>query len=196
MAMKGQEWLTNAGIKYSTKPTFWTASPLKVKKTTLVPTAKALHRTMAQALAAGDKDIINRLCTRALAGPYIASIQSRPRGVRYGWELLGYTRKLFYPAIRSHKMSPLGKEKMSPIVRQAVVALSSKQRRVKYDVQGQVVPGSEKEVDVVEHVAMSCIIDPRTWQHGEWHFIGSVKPTTYEGWVEERKILKAMLEQN
>lgn len=186
--------LTTAALKFSSKPTIFKRARFKGKRSTLIPTAKALHRSMAQALAAGDKDTLNKITSRKLSGALLASIDKRPRGLRYGWELVRYTNKLFYPSIRSHKMSPVSRDREAPIIRQVVVAISSKQRRVVYDAQGAVVPGSEKEMDVVENVAMACIVDGRTWEQGEWRVIGTVKPTTYEGWMAEKAWMKTMLE--
>ncbi|KAL1838884.1 hypothetical protein VTJ49DRAFT_2108 [Mycothermus thermophilus] len=181
--VKFQEIVSNSSVKWSSKPTFFARAQFKAKRSTLIPTAKALHRAMAQALAAGDKDTLNRICSQNLAVSLCASIDSRPVGRRYGWELVKYTNPLFYPSIRSHRMSPLSTEKTAPMVRQVVVAISSKQRRVVYDKEGNVVPGSEKEMDVVENVAMGCIVDPRTWQQTEWRLIGTIKSSTEEAYV-------------
>ncbi|KAK4125071.1 hypothetical protein N657DRAFT_643875 [Parathielavia appendiculata] len=193
--MKLQETVANMVVKFSSKPTIFKAARFKPNRSALIPTAKALHRSMAAALADGDKDTINRVCSRRLAGSLLASIDSRPRGRRYGWELVAYTNRAFYPSIKSHRMSPGSRERNAPVVRQAVVAISSRQRRVQYDAQGQVIPGSEKEMDVVENLAFGCVIDPRTWQQSEWRIIGTLKPTTVEGWLEEKKHLETLLQQ-
>jgi protein MBA1 len=104
-----------------------------------------------------------------------------------------YTNKLFYPSIRSHKMSPVSRDREAPIIRQVVVAISSKQSRVVYDAEGAVVPGSQKEIDVVENVAMACVVDGRTWEQSEWRIIGTIKPTTYEGWMDEKALMTRVL---
>lgn len=180
-------------LKFASKPSFFKRASYKPKRSVLIPTAKALHRSMAEALAAGDKDSINRICSRQLGSSLLASIDARPRSRRYGWELVDYTNKLFYPSLKSHRISPLGRERNSPIVRQAVVAISSRQRRVQYDANGQIVPGSEKEMDVVENVAIACVVDPKTWVQSEWRLIGTVKPTTLEAWDEEKKMLQTLM---
>ncbi|KAK4154878.1 hypothetical protein C8A00DRAFT_42423 [Chaetomidium leptoderma] len=191
--MKTQESITNAALRFTSKPTIFKRAAFKPKRRVIIPTAKALHRSMAEALAAGDRHTISKICSKQLSIPLLASIDARPRGRRYGWELVKYTNKLFYPSIRSHRMAPISRDRNAPIVRQAVVAISSKQRRVEYDSAGQLIPGSEKEMDVVENVAIGCIVDPRSWEQREWRLIGTVKSTTYEGWNVEKEQLKAML---
>ncbi len=194
--IKFQEILTNMTLKIMSKPSILKRARFKPKRSVLVPTAKALHRSMAEALASGDKNTISRICSRQLGASLLASIDARARGRRYGWELVRYTNKLLYPSIKSHKMSPLGREKGAPIVRQAVVAISSKQRRVQYDAKGEVVPGSEKEIDVVENVTIACVIDARTWEQGEWRLVGTIHHTTLQGWEEEKQLLKVMMQSN
>jgi protein MBA1 len=196
LLIKVQEIAMNSSTKYASKPSFFRRAQLRVSRRTLIPTAKALHRTMAQALASGDKDTLYRICSQKLSQSLCGSIDTRPRGRSYGWELVKYTNPLFYPSIRSHRLSPLGMSKEDPIVRQVVVAISSRQRRVAYDSKGQVVPGSEKEIDVVENVAMGCIIDPKTWQQSEWRLIGTVKSTTPGEWQREKKLMTRLMKDS
>ena len=180
-------------MKYTSKPSFFKRAVYKPKRSVLIPTAKAMHRAMAEALASGDRDTINKICSRSLGTSLLASIDTRPKTRRYGWQLLDYTKKLFYPSVKSHRITALGREKNAPIVRQAVVSISSRQRRVQYDAQGKVIPGSEKEIDVVEHVAMACVVDPRTWAESEWRLVGTISATTLEEWDAEKEILKELM---
>jgi protein MBA1 len=194
MVLKLQEFVTNAALKYSSKPSFFKRATFQPKRSALVPTAKALHRSLAEALAAGDKQTLNNICSRKLVSPLLASIDARPRGRRYAWELVKYTNKLVYPSIKSHRLSPISRDRHAPIIRQAIVAISSKQRRVVYDAADQVIPGSEKEMDVVEHFAIASIVDPKNnWHQSEWRVIGTVQPTTLESWLEEKELLQQNL---
>ncbi|KAL2257116.1 hypothetical protein VTK26DRAFT_639 [Humicola hyalothermophila] len=192
--VKGQEIITNTTLKFMSKPTIFKRARFKPKRSAIIPTAKALHRSMAEALAAGDKDTINRVCSRQFGSSLLASIDARPRSRKYGWELVSYTNKMLYPSVKSHRISPLGREKGAPIIRQAVVAISSRQRRVAYDQQGNVIPGSEKEMDVVENVVIAAMVNAKTWVQSEWRVLGTIKPTTLEAWEDEKKLVKAMME--
>ena len=187
--MKVQEIITNTSTKFASKATIFKSAQYKTKRSTIIPTAKALHRSMAEALASGDKHTLNKICSRKLSAPLLASIDARPRGRRYGWEI-EYTKKLFYPTIKSHRVAPLTRDRYGPVIRQAVVAISSKQRRFQYDAKGQVVPGTEKTVEVIENMAIACIVDSKTWKQGDWRIVGTVTPTTLEGWNEEKEMLK------
>jgi len=188
--MKVQEGITNAAVVFSSKPSLFRRANFEFKRGALIPTAKGLHRSMSEAMAAGDKTTINRICTRRFAAPLLSSIDSRPKGRRYGWEIVKYTNRLFYPSLKSHRLSPISEERLSPMIRQAVVAISSKQRRVAYDAKGEVIPGSEKEMDLVENVVIACLVDPkRAWKQSEWRMIGTIKGTTLESWAEEKAIM-------
>jgi protein MBA1 len=184
---KIQETATNLAIKIASKPSIFRRALLKTNRSSDILTAKALHRTLAEALAAGDKHTIARICPRKFSAPLLTSIDARPRTRRYGWELVAYTKTAYYPTIKAQRLAPLLPTKGSPILRQVVVAISSRQRRVVYDAQGQVVPGSEKEMDVIENVAIGCIIDGHTYKQGDWRILGSVKPSTLEGHQREKR---------
>lgn len=184
----------NATFRFASKPTIFKRAALDYKKSSLIPTAKALHRSMLEGLASGDKLAINKTCARKLATTLLTSIDSRPRGRRYSWELVKYTNKLFYPSIKSHKLAPTDRERGSPIIRQVVVAISSKQRRGVYDSSGLVIPGSEKEMDVVENVTIATLIDPKNgYKQYDWRIIGTIKPTTLESWAKDKKIMEAVV---
>jgi len=181
-------------MRFASKPTIFKRAALDYKKSSLIPTAKALHRSMLEGLASGDRLAINKACARKLATTLLMSIDSRPRGRRYSWELVKYTNKLFYPTIKSHKLVPIDRERGAPIIRQVVVAISSKQRRGVYDAEGRVIPGSEKEMDVVEHVAMATLLLPKEgYKQQEWRLIGIIQPSTLESWTKDQKIMEAMI---
>ncbi|KAL2144442.1 hypothetical protein VTI28DRAFT_9090 [Corynascus sepedonium] len=195
--IKFQEALTNASVVFSSKPGIFKRANLKVKRGSIIPTAKALHRAVSEALAAGHKGTLSKICTRHLAGSLLASIDSRPRGRHYSWELVNYTKKPFYPRLKAHRMTPISTERNAPLIRQAIVAISSKQRVVQYNAKGEVIPGSEKEMDVVENVAIACHIDPKLgWKQSEWRYLGTIRPTTLESWMQEKAVLNRRMMNN
>jgi len=191
---KGQERLQQFVMKLQSRPSMFKRALWKRRHAAAVVTAKALHRTMAEAFASGDKATIRRICVANCGTPLLAAIDSRPRGRRYGYELVEYTKRMFYPSIRASRIMPVARDMNAPIVRQVVVAISSRQRRVEYDDSprggGKIVPGSEKEVDVVENVVIGQVINPHTWQADVWRILGTARSTTLEDWEAELALTK------
>ncbi|KAK4189179.1 hypothetical protein QBC35DRAFT_151992 [Podospora australis] len=198
LKVRTMEAFVNSGIKFQSKPSILKRAIVRRNKSAAVSAAKALHRQLAEALATGDKETIQKVCIKKLSTSLIATVDARPRGRRYGWELVEYTQQFWYPSIRSFRMVPVLKGKDAPIQKQAVVAISSKQRRVEYDDsrkgQGKMVPGSEKEVDVVEYVTIGAMMDGRTYESDAWKIVGLIKATSPEDWAMERHLSRIVEE--
>ncbi|KAK0723773.1 hypothetical protein B0T21DRAFT_350930 [Apiosordaria backusii] len=192
--VKAQEALTLFAVKFSSRPTFYKSPALKTSNSALILKAKALHRSMLEALASGDKDTISKVCASKLALPLQATIDNRPKGKLMAWELVEYTKTWVYPTVLSHKISPMEKRKDAPIIEQVVVAISSKQRRYQYKLtengERKKLRRGEAEMDVIENVVIGCVIDPKTWQRDEWRIIGTLKSTDLEEWEEEERLTK------
>ncbi|KAM7205641.1 hypothetical protein V8F33_000967 [Rhypophila sp. PSN 637] len=176
--------------KFASMRSIFSRPAYKLKNSSVVATAKGLHRSMSEALASGDKATIRKVCADRMADTLIATIDARPAGKRYAWELIKYTHKLRYPRIMSQKIAKIEQSHDAPMIRQVVVRICSRQRRVELDKNGDVVPGSEREVDLAENIAMSTVLDPRTWKQGEWRIIGTAKDTTPDSWDAEVNLMK------
>ncbi|KAM7220057.1 hypothetical protein V8F06_004571 [Rhypophila decipiens] len=176
--------------KFASMKSFFSRPTYKLKNSSVVATAKGLHRSMSEALASGDKTTIRKVCADRMADTLIATIDARPAGKRYAWDLVKYTHKLRYPRIMSQKIAKIDQSRDSPMIRQVVVRICSRQRRVELDKNGEVVPGSEREVDLVENIAMSAVINPQTWKQDEWRIIGTAKDTTPDSWDAEVNLMK------
>lgn len=193
-------WIQQKAIDYfgifmygfSSKPKWWKGATFKRNKAQIVPTAKALHVTMSEALARGDKLALHNVCTSQLYSQLSVAVERRPPHKRYGWELVRYNMSPLYPRVVDDKIAMLSAGQGT--LRQAVVAIASRQRRVEYDDspkgRGRVVPGSEKEADLVEYVVLSACIDQETHIQKEWRVFGTIKPTTLEGYESEKALLK------
>jgi protein MBA1 len=199
--VKAQNLISRIAIVWSSKPSLFKRAQFKSDKAKLVPTAKALHRAMYDAVARGDKEALRQVCGVQLRQRFETAIDSRPPGRRYGWELVRYNKTLWrYPRIVDNKVAipPLDvttKDHRPPILRQVVVAIASRQRRVEYDYSkqggGKVVPGSEKEVDVVENVVLNRTLDRDTFvPNADWVITALLGETTPEKWAEESELLK------
>ncbi|KAK3941894.1 hypothetical protein QBC46DRAFT_257444 [Diplogelasinospora grovesii] len=183
-------------FKYTSKPSLFSRALWKRNNANVVLTAKALHRQMSEALAVGDKTALHKICVSQLLTPLLGTIDARPKGRRYGWELVRYNQSWYYPRIMSHKILAAADPSIpdSPYIRQVVVAIASRQRRVEYDDSprggGRVVPGSEKEADLVENVVLTCTINPHTYAQDEWRIFGTVKNTTPDDWETEKLLVE------
>lgn len=180
-------------FKFATGWKFWKDTAFKRNKAQIVPAAKALHASMSEALARGDKTALRRVCTSQLLSQLTVAIERRPRGKRYGWELVQYNNTRFYPRVVDDKiaMFPDG----MGTVRQAVVAIASRQRRVEYDDSlqggGRVIPGSEKEADLMEYLVLTACVDAETNKQKDWVVFGTIKPTTLQSFENEKALMKA-----
>ena len=177
-------------FKISTKPSFFKGATFKLHKKQIIPTAKAMHSTMCEALARGDRRALKAICCTPLYSRLGGIIEGRPRGKRYGWELVRYNKTLVYPRVVDDKLIMMG---VGMLARQAVVAIASRQRRVEYDDspagRGRVVPGSEKGVDLMEYVVLTSTINSRTNRQNEWLLYGTIKPTTLESYEADKATL-------
>ncbi|KAJ9155728.1 hypothetical protein NKR23_g1622 [Pleurostoma richardsiae] len=186
--------VTLLAFKISSMPS-WSARPrFRVRRSALVPTAKALHRTMSEALAAGDKGALEQVCLGQLFRSLAAAVDGRRRGRRLGWELVRYNGR---PRVMDHKLAifpgPGGRQ---AVLRQAVVRIGSRQRLVEIDEArgGAPVEGSERVRDVTEYVVLSQTLNPQTYAASEWRLWGTVGETTLAD-MEEEKVTLAELEK-
>ncbi|KAI0431789.1 hypothetical protein F5Y09DRAFT_303804 [Xylaria sp. FL1042] len=168
----------------------------RTRKRAAVPTAKALHVQMSEAVAAGDKETLRRVCTTELFQTLAGAIDARPRNVRAEWELVRYEDKLVYPRLADFRVSyQAGSAKL---VKQAVVSISSVQRLTRYDDArgGEVVPGSGRDRHMTEHIVLQAEIHDKTYAAGPWKIWGTLSEMSYEDMCEERAMFdEVMAEQ-
>lgn len=202
--VKTRDFLGRLAMTWSSKPSLLTAAQYRPQTGKVVPTAKALHVAMYEALARGDKATLRKVCGVVLADRLGAAVDARPPGRSYTWELLRYNKTAWrYPRIVDHKLTPMQadprdpKRQTPPVLRQVVVAIASRQRRVEFDHSkeggGRAIPGSEKVVDVVENIVLSQPLDRNTWvPRADWKIISLIGEMTPEKWVEEQETMKIM----
>ncbi|RCI13691.1 hypothetical protein L249_8216 [Ophiocordyceps polyrhachis-furcata BCC 54312] len=163
----------------------WTKRPRwKARRSSIPPTAMALHRQALEAFAAGDREALRRICVANYADRLIASLDRRPKreGVRFSFEPGSWS--LWYPRTKSHFVVALDS---SAMLEQAVVAMSSTQKMSKYVLStGQAIPGSLKLQHKVEHVVLTRLVDLVTYEVKPWKLWGIVSPTTLEEYLKDR----------
>ncbi|RFU34488.1 hypothetical protein B7463_g1857, partial [Scytalidium lignicola] len=162
------------------KPAGRFARLVKLQRSQLAPTGMALHRSMYEAFAEGDTTTLRRLCTDGVYDSFSARIRARPRGEKWLWEIIKYNRSPKLISDRGARFPVDG-----AAVRQAVVKIASKQKLTRFRGDGQVVPGTGKEKDIVEYVVLQKVY--RGWKGGEWKVWGTTEETTLEEVLELEK---------
>ncbi len=174
------------------KPGVFRRARFRADRGATVAQAKALHRTMSEALAAGDTDALQAVVTDKLFLKLSSAVALRPRGRRLEWRLVRYTRPWWFPRVVDHKVisSAAILPGSTDLIRQVVVAIASRQRLVEYDANNRVV--SDKEVDVVENIALMTTLNNTTFEDRGWRITGQLPETTPEAWDEERRVIEQL----
>jgi protein MBA1 len=183
---RAMTWGSLLGIYFiSSQKNGFSWPPFRANKGSCIPAAKALHAQMSEATAVADKETLRRICAGELFQNLAGGIDSRPPGIRTEWELVRYDSKWRYPRLADFRVSyqPMGSSKSGMrLLKQAVVSISSVQRLVRYDETkgGALVPGSERERHMLEHVVLQSIVDQKTFESGPWKVWGNLPEMPYE----------------
>ncbi|KAJ0345335.1 hypothetical protein COL154_011249 [Colletotrichum chrysophilum] len=179
-----------AGLKLQSMPKFWKRPRAQFQASSIVPTAKALHQQLAEAIAAGDKTTLRQICVPHLYETLSATISRRKTTHKLTWELLAYDGR---PKLLSHRLAMLPPVGKSPLLQQAVVGIVSSQRVGRVDKQtGKPVPSSTRVEKLNEYLVLSRSLDPQTYKPGKWIVWGNTKVTTMERWKAEETQVAAM----
>ncbi|KAH8661878.1 hypothetical protein BX600DRAFT_464995 [Xylariales sp. PMI_506] len=173
--------------KISSMPSFFSRPVYKLRKGTIIPTARELHRQMHTAMASGDKALLHRICTAELYDSLAGTIDSRPRHVRVEWELERFTDRLTYPKLTDDKITliPFSATE-NRTIRQAIITISSVQRIARYDRRnGALIEGSERSSNMLEHLVLTADVDPDTWEQTPWRIWGTLPESTLDGFEKE-----------
>ncbi|KAM3068253.1 hypothetical protein ACMFMG_009393 [Clarireedia jacksonii] len=171
-----------AALKFSSPRVGRARWKIQIKRHRIIPTARGLHDEMYKAFAEGDSKTLRKICAEGLYESFMGRIGVRPRGEKVEWELIRLNGS---PKIVSHRAAslPVGK---GSYLRQAVVRIASRQKMTRKSRNGEVVPGSGKEKDVVEYLVLQKFY--RGFESGEWRVWGTTEETTLdrvEEWEEE-----------
>ncbi|KAH0423124.1 hypothetical protein CcaCcLH18_12409 [Colletotrichum camelliae] len=179
-----------AGLKIQSMPKFWKRPRAQFQTSSVVPTAKALHTQLAEALAAGDKNTLRQMCVPQLFDTLSATISRRKPTQKLTWELLSYDGR---PKLLSHRLAMMPPAGKGPLLQQAVVCIRSKQKLGRFDLKtGEPVPGSTRVEKLTEYLVLSRNLDPQTYKPGQWIVWGNTKATTMKDWEAEERHVAAM----
>ncbi|KAJ3535564.1 hypothetical protein NM208_g7081 [Fusarium decemcellulare] len=149
-----------------------------------------MYTEMLTAFAAGDKSTINALCLGQFAKKLTAAVDRRNPHERTSFELVKFNKALFYPRVVAHQVHNINPHDKENSTEQAVVAIASTQRASKYNkATGELIPGSTKVQEKVEHVVLSRQVNERTYQAGPWRIWGTVPATTLKAYEDQQEWL-------
>ncbi|KAI1370717.1 hypothetical protein F4677DRAFT_345317 [Hypoxylon crocopeplum] len=185
--------------KLASQPTTIFSKPrFQFHRSAVIPTAKAMHVQMSEAIAAGDKETLRNICTPELFQTLGATIDARPKGVRAEWELVCYYQRWRYPRLADCRVGfrPSQNGSMSP-VKQAVVSIASVQKITSYDTSkgGVKIAGSERVRHLTEHIVLQAVTNKDTYESGPWKIWGTLSETNYEEYLAETKDMESIGEQ-
>ncbi|KAI6247263.1 hypothetical protein HI914_04264 [Erysiphe necator] len=163
---------------------FWNRS-FNLNRSSLVPTAIALHRQMYTAFAEADDITLRNICLDGINDNFRNRIAHRPREEKVTWELLKYSKT---PKLISNRAAKTPINGM--ILRQAVVRICSKQKLTRYTkIRGttkfEQIKGSGKEKDVVEYIVIQRVYEQ--WKPQNWMIWGTAQETSLEDLEEWKK---------
>uniref|UniRef100_L2FD03 Uncharacterized protein n=1 Tax=Colletotrichum fructicola (strain Nara gc5) TaxID=1213859 RepID=L2FD03_COLFN len=161
-----------AGLKLQSMPKFWKRPRAQFQASSIVPTAKALHQQLAEAIAAGDKTTLRQICVPHLYETLSATISRRKTTHKLTWELLAYDGR---PKLLSHRLAMLP-PRLGRVDKQT----------------GEPVPSSTRVEKLNEYLVLSRSLDPQTYKPGKWIVWGNTKVTTMERWKAEETQVAAM----
>jgi mitochondrial protein MBA1 len=203
------DFVAYMGVRLQSKPGMLKPPRFKLDRKGLVPTAKALHRSFSEAVAAGDLATLGKITTTKYGDKFSDIIRQRSAGSKYGWELVKYNATWRLPRIASHRIMPLPKTKgleQGAAIHQVVVTIASRQRLVELEqaprsarrgIDGEEwVEKSAREVDLTEHVVLTRAFDTKSTAATEWVIAGSVAETTLGQILEDEQFIDDMAAAN
>ncbi|POS83683.1 hypothetical protein EPUL_003195 [Erysiphe pulchra] len=164
---------------------FWDRT-FNLNRSSIVPTATALHRQMYTAFAEGDDQTLRNICLDGILDNFRNRIANRPREEKVTWELIKYNKN---PKLVSNRAAKTPINGM--LLRQAVVQICSRQKLTRYNkvkgsTQLELIQGSGKEKDVVEYLVIQRIYEQ--WQPNNWMVWGTAQETSLEDLEEWKKV--------
>lgn len=182
-------------FKFNSCPQPFRSRPLfKARRASAIPTAKALHVRMSEALAAGDKEALRAICMPELYRSLAHVIDTRGPHVRAEWEVLSYDRAWYYPRLADWRLMMIPHpNKATRNVKQAVVSISSVQRIARYDLSrgGAKIEGSERVRRLLEHIVIQAEVSDKTYEHTPWKLWGTLPEDTLESYQKQLAAIHA-----
>ena len=181
--------LSFLSVKYVSMPNLTSRPRWKIQRSKVVPTAKALHRRMAEAVAAGDLQTLREICVPNLYNKLSDTVRRRKPGEHVAWDLVGYGAA---PRLAAHRIFSVTENEWS---QQATVGITSTQKLARYAKDNITpIPGSQRMQTQTEYVIITRKLNVKTWEPTPWRIWGMRSETTLEDWQKELVVLQKLQE--
>lgn len=161
----------------------------------IVPTAKALHRRLNEALAAGDLASLREVCHEPLYDVLSRAVEARNRRETLSWEVVEYHRPWWLPRLVFHRATLIPESRFGQ--QSAVVTFDTTQRLTRRDAGTGVPvggPGAVKVQRKRENLVLMRSIDGKDFQPEEWRIWGFENETTLRAWERMERGKKLLQE--
>jgi protein MBA1 len=187
--------LVTWGMRLKSLPKGSLRPQFKTQARQIVPTAKALHRRLNEAIAAGDLPALRDLCHEPLYDILSRTIEGRPAAARAGgmtWEVVEYHSPWTLPRLVFQRASLTPESRYGQ--QSAIVAFDTTQRLTRRDPRtGEVAEGGVKEQRKRENMVLMRSVDITSgYQPEEWKVWGFEPETTLKAYVDMDRGTKAL----
>ncbi|KAI1258914.1 hypothetical protein F5Y18DRAFT_411817 [Xylariaceae sp. FL1019] len=183
--MRMRQILSHLGLKFMSMPTFFSWPVLKFNKGACVPTVKAMHVMMNEAVASGDVGTLRNICAMEWYEVLAGGIQTRPKNTTMEWELVNYHHEPRLASFMVNFQPPTYPGEPMMLIKQAIVCIESTQRLSKV-VNGVKEPAKPKTIR--EFIVVQAEIDQKTYESGPWKIWGLVNEQSYRQLVAEKEM--------
>ncbi|CAI4210988.1 unnamed protein product [Parascedosporium putredinis] len=151
----------------------------------IVPTARALHRRLNEALAAGDLPALREVCHDPLYDMLSRAVESRAakssRRERMVWEIVESHSSWRLPRLAFHRATLIPESRYGQ--QAAVVTFDTTQRLARVDAAtGEPIKGGTKVQRKRENLVVMRAVDGKTYKGEEWRIWGFEPETTLQAW--------------
>ncbi|SPN99762.1 uncharacterized protein DNG_02613 [Cephalotrichum gorgonifer] len=181
----GECTLMTWGFRLSSMPKGTFRPRFKPQTRQIVPTARALHRRLNEAIAAGDLASLREVCHEPLYNILARTVAGRKKGETLEWAVVKSHSPLLLPRTVFHRAAIVPDSRWGQ--QSAVVRFDTTQRLTRRGPDGEPVKGGAKAQRKTENMVIMRSVDGKNYEPEEWKVWGFEEEMTLEAWEEMKR---------